>query len=94
MLRLNSLEGLVCLLIGLALLVGARQIASLSTAIRDHRQRNRAPGTPSPANDVAVGTKSRRIAVIFWRMCGLLWVFGGASLLFNPDLAVRFPWQH
>ncbi len=91
MLNLNVIEGFVCIVVGIALLAAARWIAAASAQLWEHRIHCRA-GAGSFFGYFR--RRSVRIAVIFWRVCGLLWVIGGASLLVYPEFAVRVPWNH
>jgi hypothetical protein len=90
---LNVGEGLVCLLVGVILMTGARLITNFSRELWEYRLRRR-PGREVNALTRVISEASQgRIAITFWRACGLLWIFAGISLILDPGLAVRTPWR-
>ena len=102
MLPLNIVEGLICAVIGVGVLTRARWLASLPVLLKTYRKRHSLWWPfdtrfvvwwlfENKFTEFTESDRGRRFAVVFWRICGTLWLLSGLNLVLDPSQTVRFP---
>jgi len=86
MLSLNAMQAYLVIAIGLGLITFADKLARIPHVWREFRGQARKSPRPGPPMKNGHGV---RALVVFWRICGVLWIVGGVFLLRDASLTVR-----
>ena len=91
MVGLNVLQGGVCITVGIALVGGARRLAAVPRYWQAYCERHPLSTRLGLRYRFGVSHVGFRRLVAFWRVCGVLGIVGGASLILDPSRTIRLP---